>query len=243
MLAPALGRDVGLGAFDDLQQGLLHPFARHVAGDGGAVALAGDLVDFIDVDDALGRRLDVVVGILEQLDEDVFHVFAHVAGFGQGGCVGDGEGHLQHAGQGFRQQGLAAAGGADEQDVALFQLHLAAQGVGKEDPLVVVVHRHGQDLLGLVLADHVFVEFGLDLGGGQQLAVLHRLGDVLLRDDLVAQRNAFVADVDAGPGNEALHGVLPLAAEGTTQLAFRAALGIGHDVPTSLGSAWHPAAR
>jgi hypothetical protein len=62
MLAPALRRHRGHGAFHDLQQRLLHALARHVAGDRGVVGLAADLVDLVDVDDAALRALDVVVG-------------------------------------------------------------------------------------------------------------------------------------------------------------------------------------
>ena len=52
MLAATLRRHGGDGAFDQLQQSLLHPFTGDVPGDGGVVGLAGDLVDFVDVDDA-----------------------------------------------------------------------------------------------------------------------------------------------------------------------------------------------
>ncbi len=65
VLAPALGRHVGDRALDDLEQRLLHALTRHVARDGGVVALAADLVDLVDVDDAALRALDVVVGVLQ----------------------------------------------------------------------------------------------------------------------------------------------------------------------------------
>jgi hypothetical protein len=52
MLAAALRRHRGDRAFDQLQQRLLHAFARNVAGDGRVVRLARDLVDLVDVDDA-----------------------------------------------------------------------------------------------------------------------------------------------------------------------------------------------
>ena len=123
VLAAALGRHAGHGAFDDLQQGLLHPFAGDVPGDGGRVGFAGDLVDFVDVDDAPGGLLHIVIRHLEQVEDDVLHVLAHIAGFGQGGGVGNGKGHVQGAGQGLGQQGLARAGGSDQQDVALLDLH------------------------------------------------------------------------------------------------------------------------
>ena len=122
MLAAALRRHRGDRAFDQLEQRLLHAFARHVARDGRVVGLAGDLVDFVDVDDAGLRLLDVVVALLQQLLDDVLDVFADVARFGQRGRVGDGERHVEQARQRLGQQGLAAAGRADQQDVALGNL-------------------------------------------------------------------------------------------------------------------------
>ena len=66
VLAAALGRHVGDRALDDLEQRLLHALAGDVAGDRRVVALARDLVDLVDVDDAALRPLDVVVGVLQQ---------------------------------------------------------------------------------------------------------------------------------------------------------------------------------
>jgi hypothetical protein len=83
------------------------------------------------------------------------------------------------------------------------------------------VHRHGEDLLRPLLADDVVVEDGLDLGGlgdgggaGIRLVLLD-----LLRDDVVAQTDSLVADVDGGAGDELLHFLLRLAAEGAVQIA------------------------
>ena len=97
VLAAALGRHVGDGALDDLQQRLLHALAGDVAGDGGVLALAGDLVDLVDVDDAALGALDVVVGGLQQVDDDVLDVLADVAGLGERRGVGDGERHVEDA--------------------------------------------------------------------------------------------------------------------------------------------------
>src|SRR5579863_3597152 len=106
MLAATLGRHVGDRAFENLEERLLDAFAADIAGDGGVFVLLGDLVDFVDIDDALLGLLDVAVGGLQQLQDDVFDVLADVTGFGERGGVHDGEGNVEHAGKRLGQQGF-----------------------------------------------------------------------------------------------------------------------------------------
>ena len=89
------------------------------------------------------------------------------------------------------------------------------------DALVVIVDGDREDLLRAVLADDVLVEDRLDLGrlrdrgrAGVRLVLLD-----LLRDDVVAEPDALVADVDGRPGDELLHLLLRFAAEGAAQVA------------------------
>ena len=79
VLAPALRRHAGHRALEDLEQRLLHALARDVARDRRVVGLARDLVDLVDVDDAGLGALDVEVGRLDELEQDVLDVFADVA--------------------------------------------------------------------------------------------------------------------------------------------------------------------
>src|SRR5690606_32504483 len=150
------------------------------------------------------------------------HVLADVPGLGERGRVRDRERDVEHPGQGLGEVGLAAAGRPDQQDVGLGQLHglTVGRGAGRLglDALVVVVDRYRQGLHGPVLADHVLVEEGADLLGLGQLLPpqVGRLGQLLL-DDLVAQLDALVADVDARTRDELLDLLLRLAAEGTLQ--------------------------
>jgi hypothetical protein len=148
----------------------------------------------------------------------MFDVFAHVAGFGERGGVGDGEGDVEHAGQRLGQQRLAAARGAQQQDVGLGQLHLGVRVGADLDALVVVVDGDGEDLLGVLLADDVVVQELVDLTGLGQL-VEADLGGLrqLLLDDLVAQIDAFVADVDTWTRDQLLDLLLRLAAERALQ--------------------------
>src|SRR5690606_13460284 len=130
VLAPTLRRDGGHGSLEDLEEGLLHAFTRHVPGYRRVLRLAGHLVDLVDVDDPLLGPVDVVIGGLEQLQQDVLDVLTHVARLGETGGVGDGEGHVELAGQGLGEEGLAAAGRADEEDVRLLKLDVPVQLTG-----------------------------------------------------------------------------------------------------------------
>ena len=175
VLAPALGRDVHHRPFEDLQQRLLHTLARNVARDRRVVALAGDLVDLVDEDDAALGLLDVVVGHLQQPREDALDILAHIPCLGEHRGVHNREGDLQQPGDRAGHQGLARSGGPHEHDVRLVELHLILLR-GVEQPLVVVVDRHGQVAFGVVLTDDVLVEELLDLGGFQQLLLPERNG-------------------------------------------------------------------
>ncbi len=164
----------------------------------GFSAFARHLVDLVDVDDALLGPLDVVVGGLDQLEEDVLDILADVAGLGEGGGVGDGDRDVQLAGEGLDQEGLARTGGADHQDVRFGEFDVVVPGLAGAHPLVVVVHSDGEGLLGRLLAYHVLVQIGADLDGLGELGETDLLrGRQFLLDDLVAEIDALVADVDA----------------------------------------------
>src|SRR6266853_2045046 len=231
MLATALRRHGRDRPLDQLQQRLLHALAGNVPGDRRVVGLARDLVDLVDIDDAALRLVDVVVAVLEQLLDDVLHVLADVARLGERGRIGDHEWNVQQARHGLREQRLARSGRADEQDVRFGELDLV---VLREmlQPLVVVVHRDRQYLLGELLTDHVLVQYPADFPrrrpvGFGGLAALVR--GAFLADDVVAQLDALVADEHRRPGDQLPHLVLALAAEGAVEKFFAAGL-FGHVV-------------
>ena len=234
MLAAALRRNRGDGAFHDLEQRLLDALARHIAGDRGIVRLARDLVDLVDIDDAALGALDIVVGRLQQLQDDVLDILADIAGFGERRRIGHGEGHIEDAGERLGEQCLAAAGRADEQDVRLGEFDVVVL-LSVVEALVVVVHGDGENLLGVILADDIVVEDLADLMRRRHAVLrLHQRGLVLLADDVHAQFDAFIADEHRRPGNELADLVLALAAEGAVQSVLAvAAAGFAH-LPSSL---------
>ncbi len=67
MLARAFQRHGGDGSFQDLQQRLLNALTGHVTGDGGVLTgFAGDLIDFVNVDDAVLGSAYVAIRSLEE---------------------------------------------------------------------------------------------------------------------------------------------------------------------------------
>ena len=214
VLAAALGRHVGDRALQDLQQGLLHALARHVARDGGVLGLAGDLVDLVDVDDAALGPLDVVVRRLQEAQDDVLDVLAHVARLGEGGGIGDGEGHPEELGQGLGQEGLARAGGADQEDVGLLQLDVA--GVARPTRCACsgcARRRRGSSWRAPGRSTYWSRPVLISAGLGRLRISRRLLLFPLLGDDVVAELDALVADVHGGPGDELADVVLALAAE------------------------------
>ncbi len=192
------------------------PLARDIAGDRRIVALTRDLVDLVDIDDAGLRALDVAVGRLDEPRQDVLDILADIARLGERGGIGDCKGHLEHAGQRLGQQRLAAAGGPQQQHIALAKLDII-HVVASAQPLVVVVDRHRQHHLGAVLADHILVEpLGMRLGVGRRVGPT---GDVRCATTggtsessamiALAECHALVADkYGAGAGDQALYLIL-----------------------------------
>jgi hypothetical protein len=83
----------------------------------------------------------------------------------------------------------------------------------------VVVDRNRERALGRVLADDVVVEHVVDLSRLRQVLELEggRSGELLV-DDLVAEIDALVADIDAGAGNQLFDLSLRLPAEAAEKL-------------------------
>jgi hypothetical protein len=225
-------------ALENLEQGLLHALTGDITRDRNVLGLAADLVDFVDVDDPALGALHIVVGGLQQTEDHILHVLTDIARLGQGRGIGNRERHVEDPGQRTGQQRLPRAGRTDEEDVAFLDLHTVELGrqrrrilhglAGIEhQPLVVIVDGDRENLLGVLLTDHVLIEGPLDLRRLHQTQIRLCLTCGLAHltiDDRLADVDARVADVNARPGNDLLHLRLRLAAEGAERHAGR----LGH---------------
>jgi hypothetical protein len=208
--------------FHQLQQRLLHALARDVAGDRGIVRLAADLVDLVDIDDAALRPLDIVVGGLEQLQDDVLDILADIAGLGQRRRVGHGERHVEDAGERLREQVLPQPSGRPAGCSTWPARHRALGAV--REALVVIVDGDGEHSAWRASGRSRNRRAPCrSRPGSARRRGLHerRLG--LLANDVVAQFDAFIADEHGRAGDQLAHLVLRLAAERAIQCAFRVA--------------------
>ena len=178
MLAAAGGRNACHRALKNLKQRLLNALARDIAGDGEVLGLAGNLIDLVHIDDAHLRALNVAIGGVDELEQDVLHVLAHVAGLGKRGGVGDGKRHLEDARKRLGQQRLTGTGGTEQQDVGLGELHLVHivielgahavakgghRGTALDHAAVVVVHGDRHGAFGVLLAHNIGRKLVIDL--------------------------------------------------------------------------------
>ena len=162
VLTSTLGRHVNQCAFQQLQQALLYAFSRHVTRNGRILRLTGDLVDFIDKNDASLSLRDIIVTVLQQARKQGFNIFAHVARLGKCRSIHDGKGHLEHLSDRTCQQRLTRTGRTYQQDIRLLDLHLVLV-LRLQQALIVVIYRYRQVFLGFLLSDNIQVEELLDI--------------------------------------------------------------------------------
>ena len=226
MLATALGRYRCVRALNDLEERLLYAFTGDVSCNRDVLALLGNLVDFIDINNAEFSALNIVIRCLDQLQKDVFHIFADIAGLCKRCCVCNRKRHIDDLGQRLRQIGLTGSGRTEHENIALLQFHaVVVLCAGFLDhALVVIVYRDSQCFLGIILSDHIFVQESLDLSGLEQIDAFCRIlavSIIVFRHGFVnnisANRNALIADINAfRAGDQFGYLILRSATEGAS---------------------------
>jgi hypothetical protein len=170
--------------------------------------------------------LHVPIGILKEPQDNVFHVFADVTSFGQRGSIHDGERNVENPGKRLSQESFTGTGGADQQNVALRELHFGAPLLVHLDALVVVINGHREFLFGGFLSDDVLIQILLQLQWfGKLVGSAVRLIVTIVFKDRIADRDAFIANIStrvvAWRRDELSNNVLAFVAKGTTERVVR----------------------
>jgi len=112
-----------------------------------------------------------------------------------------------------RQFGLAGSGWSNQEYVGFLNLYVRAPP-SQFDPLVVLIDRNGQALLSFLLADYILVQKSFYLARlWQRRSCRYRLGLLIIRNNLIADINAFIANVYGWTGNQLLNFILRFTAE------------------------------
>ncbi len=116
--------------------------------------------------------------------------------------------------------------GPEQQDVRLIDFDVGAFGP-EHQPLVMAVDGDGQNFLGVLLADHVFVEMGDDFarrGNPREQLLAAAAAASFLVENRLAKLDAFAADVNvAGAFDQRADVAIALAAERTEGVLLRRA--------------------
>jgi hypothetical protein len=143
---------------------------------------------------------------VQQFQNEVFHIFADVTGFGERGRIADGKRYIENPGKRLRKERLAGTRRTDEHHVRFVDGNVGSL-IPIEEPLVMVVNRYGQHFFGLFLPDDVFIQLGDDFPRRQNFGKLFgtaaTASSPLLNEDLLAEVNTFAANINAfGTFNE-----------------------------------------
>ena len=210
MLALAAGSELDDVAFEHLQERLLDAFVARVGCDGVVGAgFTGNLIELVEVDDTVFGLLDVLVGGIVEVAHGDFYIGTDKAGLGEARSVRYGKRDVEELGQMREQCRLAAAGGAEHDNVGFLDFGAIVVLIAVLHAFIMVVDRDGEDLLGAVLVDDVFVKILLDdmwlvLGqdivelAGEFLMLFLLGGGVVLVEEVIDLAHTVLADGKAG---------------------------------------------
>ena len=237
MFTSALGWDARHRSLNQFQKRLLNALPGHIPRDRRVVTLAGNLVDFVDIDNPVLGFFNFVVAILQQLLNDVLDVLTDITGFGERRRVGNHKGNIEHSCQRLGQQGLSRTRWPDQQDVALRKLDIIlfdrASPTLVTQAFVVVINRDCEGAFGPNLSNHILVEDRKNLVGRWQTRAgraLSRLSHRLIADDVVAELDTLIANEHRGAGNQFTDLMLAFATKRAVQKLLARALLFGHCV-------------
>ena len=240
MLASALGRHVHHRSFQEFQQSLLYALSAHVTGNARVVTLTGNLVYFVDEDDAALRRCHVVVGNLQETRQNALHIFSYIAGFSEDSRIDNGERYVKELGNRAGKQGLSRTCGPYHDDIALFDFHTVVV-LGLLQPFVMIVDRYRKIAFRFVLTDDILVKVLLDFLRFRHFLHFERITftalflcqSTCLHDNVVSLLRTVLTDITVQTRDKELHIFLVPTAKTTFLLGHCLSFTLQHCLPVS----------
>ena len=89
VLTATVWRHEDNATLEEFKESLLHALTTHITSDRGVIALASDLIDLIDKDDATFSLFDIIIASLEKTSKQRLDILADITGLGKDGSVDD----------------------------------------------------------------------------------------------------------------------------------------------------------
>ena len=149
------------GFLHEFQEIGLHSAPADIAP--GKLAGRGDLVDFVNVNDAVLGALDIPIRASNQIPHQILDVTSHIAGFGELGGVGLYKRNANEIGDAPDEVGFAHTGRSQQDNILLGVVRLFPALGRQSHMMVVIAQGHAQDLLGLGLLNDKTIQVRLDV--------------------------------------------------------------------------------
>ena len=167
VFSAALRRYVSHRSLYNFQKSLLYSFSGYVSGNGGIFRFSGNFVNFVNINNAILSTFYIVICCLNDFQQNIFHILAHITGFGQSGCVGNGKRHIQQSCQRLSQKRLTRTGRTQHKNVALLQFHIRASAC--QHTFVVVVNCNRKHFFRFILSNDILIQKCLNFLWFQQV--------------------------------------------------------------------------
>ena len=153
---------INIGLLHGLEQCTLYAGTGYIGTD--QIATGGDFVNFIDVDNAVLRKFNIVVRFSNQIPHKILDIAADITGFAEFGGIPFDKRHADFVGNQLNDIGFAHTGRTDHEHIVFDATDHGTNAMGAFlqalDTIEMGADLGGQNGLGIILFDHILVQVG-----------------------------------------------------------------------------------
>ena len=224
MLSSALRRNTCYRSFNNLQQCLLNTFTGYITGNGYILTLLADLIDFINIDNAILRTFNIIICCLNQFQKNILDIFADITCFRKRCRICNCKRHVNDLGKCLCKICLTGTCGTDHDNIAFLKLHIIGRSFRCHYTLIVIIYGHCKNFLCFFLPNNIIIHEVFDFSRFKQIDFLFlcslRFIFKLFLDNVCTDIHAFITDINAcRSGNQLFYLILRLIAKRTSNLS------------------------